>query len=438
MAATSAFAQSVTLYGLIDVGYGAKQIEGNTGLVSTGKQTGVMDGGWAGNRIGFKGTEDLGGGQTAGFVIEQGISPTNGALFGVRTANAGFQLDGLAGSTGKFDQGTGGGYSQGTNRQTFASFADKKFGEVRIGYQYTTLYEVSTLDGYTTLSEGVIGGSNTHVFGQGTVGGTRANGITYISPRVSSFGATVQVGSAGGRDTTESVANNAATGLTQDRNKRFSLKLDYAEGPWKAAFNQTSFQSSQSARAANANTAPATTYTVSSLSANPLITTFNVYGALTSLGSSPLNATSFDSKLNQIAGSYTASNWKVGYQRNSGTMTLTGDVSGATNWFGTAVSTASGNKPGTYQLKSQRLSGQYSIGALDLLAGQGTATVDVDGDAVRAVDFKEKQIGAIYNASKTTRLYAYNGQWTNDAAAVAGATKAYKGKQTIVGIAKSF
>ena len=48
-----------------------------------------MDGANAGSRIGFRGTEDLGGGMKAHFVTEQGISPTNGALFGVRSGAAG-------------------------------------------------------------------------------------------------------------------------------------------------------------------------------------------------------------------------------------------------------------------------------------------------------------------------------------------------------------
>ena len=439
LAATSAFAQSVTLYGVLDVGYGAKQIEGTTGVVSTGKQTGVMDGGFAGNRIGFRGTENLDGGQTLGFTIEQGISPTNGALFGVRSANAGFQLDGLAASTGRFDQGTGGGYSQGTNRQTFASLKDNALGEVRVGYQYTALYEVSTLMGFTQTSEGVYGGSATHTHGAGVAGGTRANGITYISPRVMNFGLSTQVGSAGGRDTTESVANNTATGLTQDVNKRFSLKLDYDQGPWKAAYATTDFHSAQSARAAGstANTAfPACTTASTPVCTqnSPVITTFNVYGALTTLGASPVaGANDYTTKMNQLAGSYTGSNWKVGYTRNSGTLTQNIATSPT---FGTGVAGSTYNAAGSYDFKSQRLSGLYTYGKFDVTYGSGTATVDINATGVRGMDLKETQLGLIYNTSKTSKLYVYNGQWTNNS--VTTSNGAYKGTQTIAGIYKSF
>jgi predicted porin len=428
----SAFAQStVTLYGVADIAYGAKQFEKPDGSV-VAKQTGVMDGGFAGNRIGFKGTEDIGNGQAVGFNIEQGISPTNGALFGVRTATAGLQYDGYAASTGKFDQGTTGGYSQGTNRQSFVSFADKSLGEVRVGYQYAAVYEVSTLMGFTTMSEGVVGGSSSHTHGQAVVGGTRANGIQYIAPRMGAFGAAVQVGSGAGRDTTEfnASATNTAAGTTQVKNKRTSLKLDYDQGPWKAAFATTSYRSATGAVAANGRLPTASTGTYPAATS---VNTFNVYGALTGVGGNGAAESDFDAKLNQIAGMYTGSNWKVGYQRNSGTYNVTSEAT-PTMASSTAVSYAAYSKLGAYDIKSQRISGMYTIGKWDLIAGQGTASVD-GPDAVRTMDLKEKQIGALYNLSKRSRVYFYQGQWTDSAAA---ATTYAKGKQSILGLAHSF
>ena len=429
LAATSAFAQSVTLYGLVDVGYGAKQFEKADGTV-VGKQSGVMDGGFAGNRIGFRGTEDLGNGQAIGFVIEQGISPTNGALFGVRTATAGLQYDGYAASTGKFDQGTTGGYSQGTNRQAFASFADKSLGEVRVGYQYTALYEMSTLMGFTTLSEGVVGGSASHTHGQAAAGGTRANGINYISPRYNNFGLSIQTGSAAGRDTTEfnAAATNTAAGTMQEKNKRSSLKLDFEQGPWKAAVAQTNFNYAKGDTGANAKVSGVATVN----GASTWLNTFNVYGALTSVGAGATDSIAYNTKLTQIAGSYTASNWKVGYQRTNGTYNISDE--GAPLNGGTATSYGAFSKLGSYDVKAQRISGQYSIGSLDLIAGQGTASVSsVDG--VKQMDLKETQVGALYNLSKRSRVYFYQGQWTDSGAA---ATTYYKGKQSIVGMAHSF
>ena len=73
---------SVTLYGLIDIGYGSQVSEQRATATGTAslRSRGIMDGANAGNRIGFRGTEDLGGGLKANFVIEQGINPTQGGL----------------------------------------------------------------------------------------------------------------------------------------------------------------------------------------------------------------------------------------------------------------------------------------------------------------------------------------------------------------------
>ncbi|MFM7341192.1 MAG: porin [Betaproteobacteria bacterium] len=82
---------SVTLYGNVDIGYGsAKTQNGNGSAVE--KTSGVMDGVHMPNRIGFRGTEDLGGGLRAGFVLEQGISPTSADGFNVRAGSSAHQV----------------------------------------------------------------------------------------------------------------------------------------------------------------------------------------------------------------------------------------------------------------------------------------------------------------------------------------------------------
>ena len=81
LAAPAVFAQSsVTVYGIVDIG----------GQYLSGYQKDVLltPGGLQGSRIGFKGTEDLGGGLFADFVLEGGInvdtggSAQGGSLFG--------------------------------------------------------------------------------------------------------------------------------------------------------------------------------------------------------------------------------------------------------------------------------------------------------------------------------------------------------------------
>ena len=72
LVAGPAFAQSnVTVYGIIDtfVGYGK---------AGDAKFSGLSNGMLNGPRIGFKGTEDLGNGLKAKFVLEQGFSSNDG------------------------------------------------------------------------------------------------------------------------------------------------------------------------------------------------------------------------------------------------------------------------------------------------------------------------------------------------------------------------
>jgi predicted porin len=93
----AAFAQSnVTVYGIVDAYYA----HGNAD-VANGKQSSanyINGGGLSGSRLGFKGTEDLGNGLKALFVLEYGL--TNDANDGVGETLARQQLVGLTGNWG--------------------------------------------------------------------------------------------------------------------------------------------------------------------------------------------------------------------------------------------------------------------------------------------------------------------------------------------------
>ena len=113
LAAPAAFAQSsVTLYGVVDLG--GQYLSGHS------KDVQVISGGQAGSRIGFKGSEDLGSGYFADFVLEGGInvdtggSAQGGQLFGRQafgalrtpfgTASAGRQYSSIYTQTGDFSE----------------------------------------------------------------------------------------------------------------------------------------------------------------------------------------------------------------------------------------------------------------------------------------------------------------------------------------------
>lgn len=115
-ASYSAFAQSsVTLFGVVDatlaVGHGS--VSNKQQLTNSGNTT---------TRLGFRGTEDLGGGLAAGFWLEAGFSNDDGLGQATNTNN---QTSGLT---------TAGGLT--FNRRSTVSL-NGAFGEVRLGRDYT-------------------------------------------------------------------------------------------------------------------------------------------------------------------------------------------------------------------------------------------------------------------------------------------------------------
>ena len=100
--ATAAQAQSsVTIYGIVDAGIARTNSDANGNSV-----TGMANGGLATSRLGFRGTEDLGSGLKANFVLEAEFLADNGSQ--ASTAEALFARQstvGLEGSFGRVDLG---------------------------------------------------------------------------------------------------------------------------------------------------------------------------------------------------------------------------------------------------------------------------------------------------------------------------------------------
>lgn len=395
-AVSAASAQSsVTLYGVLDIGYGSQTSEQRATATGTAQQrsSGVMDGANAGNRIGFRGTEDLGGGLKANFVVEQGINPTGGGLFAGRAATAAQQVAYPAAFTNTLGAvGAIPGLSSisaSTNRQTYVGFSGDSWGTFNIGYQYNNLYELSTLSGYNIGSEGLPGAAAAHVLGNTYLGGTRSNGLTYISPNFGGFTVRVQYGAAGG--TPEVNNNTTAAGVASPtEGRRYSLMGQYANGPLSAALAYTSN------RANNATTGGASRT-----------------GNITQFGAS------YDFGVVKLAGTI-----------NSG---KDGGIGAAA--FGAAAGTSTAYR--SYQLG---LSAPF--GALVPFITVGRAYANTDGAVARAIDIRQAQIGLRYSLSKRTTAYAFYGTATDNAAQNAllasTAGSVYKDKKTIVGVQHSF
>lgn len=184
MLAVSAHAQSsVTLYGLLDVGVGYVSNEGgkaNYKMLSGTSQNG---------RWGVKGTEDLGGGWSTVFTLENGFDITSG----------------------KFQQG-----GREFGRQAFVGLSDKTYGTVTFGRQYDAIWDVLTQFSPTSTSSDL----SFHIGDNDNLnGGFRySNAVKYSSPLFYGFRAEAlyAFSNAAGQ-----FANNRAT----------SFGLSYANGP---------------------------------------------------------------------------------------------------------------------------------------------------------------------------------------------------------------
>lgn len=110
LASSAAFAQTnITIYGIADAAYLYQHTNGgtanNVGEGHGRDYSGIASGGLAGTRIGFKGTEDLGNGLSALFVLEQGYNIDNGTSSSSTNAFHRQAFVGLSGKAGTLTLG---------------------------------------------------------------------------------------------------------------------------------------------------------------------------------------------------------------------------------------------------------------------------------------------------------------------------------------------
>lgn len=186
LAVLSAFAgvasaqTNVTIYGVVDVGIAREDNGVNT-------STRLDSGNQSGSRLGFKGTEDLGGGLSAVFTIESGFDATTGA------SAQGGRLFG---------------------RQAWVGL-NGGFGSVKLGRQYTPIFiALDTIDPFGTGLTG--GGSGITSLFNGY--GTRMDNTINYSMSANGFSGQAAYGFG------EVAGNNSAL-------RQYGLSLGYANGP---------------------------------------------------------------------------------------------------------------------------------------------------------------------------------------------------------------
>ncbi|PRF62550.1 porin [Burkholderia multivorans] len=179
---------AVTLYGLIDAGIAYTN---NANGASLWRMT---SGAINGSRIGFRGTEDLGGGLKALFVLENGFNANNGAL----------------GQDGKL-----------FGRHAYVGLAHDAYGTLTLGRQYDTMVDfVATL----SATAGDFGDAGfAHPFDNDNLNHSLRinNAVKYTSPTVAGF----KVGAM--------YAFSNATNF--GANRAYSAAVSYTNGPLKLA-----------------------------------------------------------------------------------------------------------------------------------------------------------------------------------------------------------
>lgn len=184
----TAFAQSsVTLYGVVDLAF--ERLKGGTSV------TRVTSGQQQGSRWGLRGTEDLGGGLKAMFVLESGFNA---------------------------DTGTSGQGGRMFGRQAYLGLGGQ-WGAVRVGRQYTPMDDIAGIVGTKTYD--VL--SVVPIIGNGDYNRVD-NAITYISPAIASTVFQVQYSLGEER---------LSTNTSQDFAKQVSAHALYANGPLTAGLS---------------------------------------------------------------------------------------------------------------------------------------------------------------------------------------------------------
>jgi predicted porin len=168
----SASAQSnVTLYGVVDLsGNYIKNGSKATKSIATSQL--------ASSRLGFKGSEDLGGGLAAGFLLEASLDPASGYAGGaygyVQPAEGN---GGVIGGTPSIAQG------QLFNRQSILTLTSRSLGEVRMGRDYAPTFWIQGL--YDVNGTNGLGAGYNLLSTLGSGAGTTVrvnNAVEYVTP----------------------------------------------------------------------------------------------------------------------------------------------------------------------------------------------------------------------------------------------------------------
>ena len=217
LACCAAQAQSsVTLFGVVDLNLQQTK-------AGDAKTTQVNNGGLSTSRLGFRGTEDLGGGLSAGFWLEASLNPDNGEG---RNTNTNNQPSGAgasaAGTTGiKFD------------RVSYVSLASSSIGELRLGHDFipthwsSIYFDPFNANGLARAGNLTFAGVTAAPLPTAITG---SNSISYwLPPNIGGVYGEVMVG----------LGENTSDSTTPHDGDFAGFRLGYAAGPFDVAVAMT-------------------------------------------------------------------------------------------------------------------------------------------------------------------------------------------------------
>ena len=382
--ASAAQAQSsVTVYGILDVGYvgGNSRVSDSSKGSIAGYNAGVSKStvnGFAGNgaeqtsRLGFKGTEDLGGGSSAFFTAEFELYPEDQYLSGNQSStNSGGLI----------------------NRQTFVGLKKNGIGQTAVGTQYTPVFNTGAATDpgqYNNVTGNVIyvssrgiasanAGTNSLAFTNRTANtlsvksdtfaGFSVSGIYTLDNKNSTQSPTTTVGTTGG------MLNSSGWGLA----------ADYT---WQKLYVGAAYQAFKQVTTANGDAAASSIWT----NAQPAGATA---AAVAPSATTALNATAQNIQDNQSL---------VGATYDFGILKA------YAQW--TSRKATSAISSNYYMKRSAEQIGvrSYITPAVEAWASAGLGRYTSYGNAEPTMNFNGWQLGSNYYLSKRTNLYAIYGQ----------------------------
>lgn len=437
MAAVTAFAgaaqaqSSVTVYGILDVGYAgsnAKEVAAPTAAnagsnVANTQTTRIQKNSFGQNsettsRLGFKGTEDLGGGTSAFFTVELGLLPQNGNLSG------GTATDSIQSTS----QGSG---SAIDNRQSFVGLKKNGLGQFALGRQYTGVFLASAATNpgqHNNVVGDVIYAGASSVYATGTnlsSGNNNGIGFTNRASNQLSVKSDKFAGFSGNAFYAMNNQNATVTASSQGGNTNWGgwgIGADYS---WQKLYVTAAYQSFK------------TQVTGLDQYAAP---TFNLGGAGAMTAQSATAAgtlagfTNLSDKQTLVGATYdfgilkAYAQWVGRKVANSSGQTVTGAATSSANQLNRTA-----QQIGVRSYITPKIEAWGSVGT-GKYKGADTAA----GLAPASVNFVGWQLGSNYYLSKRTNLYAIYGQTQSSSGSISTAGSGNSANQYAVGVRHTF